>query len=92
MLVKYSAAFVVMPGGFGTLDEAFEVMTLKQTGTLRDFPVVAMGTDFWKPLRPFMQNMVATGTINATDLDMITMTDSIAEALAAIGSVTALTT
>jgi uncharacterized protein (TIGR00730 family) len=84
MLVKYSAAFVVMPGGFGTLDEAFEVMTLMQTGTLRDFPIVAMGSDFWKPLWPFMQTMVDTGTINATDLDLITLTDSVEQALAAI--------
>ena len=84
MLVKYSVAFVVMPGGFGTLDEAFEVMTLMQTGTLRDFPVVAMGSEFWKPLRPFMQNMVDAGTINASDLDLITMTDSVEEALEVI--------
>jgi hypothetical protein len=46
MLVKYSTAFVVMPGGFGTLDEAFEVITLMQTGKLRSFPLVAMGGDF----------------------------------------------
>lgn len=85
MLVKYSTAFVVMPGGFGTLDEAFEVMTLMQTGTLRDFPIVAMGTDFWKPLWPFMETMLDTGTINSTDFDLITTTDSVEEALAAIG-------
>lgn len=81
MLVKYSTAFVVMPGGFGTLDEAFEVMTMMQTGTLHDFPVVAMGTDFWEPLFPFLRQMVKTGTIESDDLKLITPTDSVAEAV-----------
>jgi uncharacterized protein (TIGR00730 family) len=53
MLVKYSSAFVVMPGGFGTLDEAFEVMTLVQTGKLDRFPIVGMGGDFWQHLGSF---------------------------------------
>ena len=55
MLVKYSTAFVVMPGGFGTLDEAFEVITLAQTGKLERFPVVGMVRDFWDHLRRFMK-------------------------------------
>ena len=56
MLVKYSSAFVVMPGGFGTLDEAFEIITLMQTGKLESFPVVALGGDFWKNLGAFVQD------------------------------------
>ena len=54
MLLKYSCAFVVMPGGFGTLDEIFETMTLMQTGKINPFPVIIMGTDFWTPLRSFI--------------------------------------
>ena len=59
MLVKYSYAFVVLPGGFGTLDEVFETATLVQTGKIRDFPIVLMGRDFWEPLVEFMQRLVA---------------------------------
>ncbi len=84
MLVKYSSAFVVMPGGFGTLDEAFEVMTLMQTDTLHDFPLVAMGGSFWDELKPFMNTMVNEGTISSGDLDLITLADSADAAVAAI--------
>ena len=55
MLVKYSYAFIALPGGFGTLDELFEIATLIQTGKIRDFPVVLMGTDFWEPLLDFLR-------------------------------------
>jgi uncharacterized protein (TIGR00730 family) len=72
MLVKYSSAFVVMPGGFGTLDEAFEVMTLVQTGKLDRFPIVGMGGDFWVQLRRFAQDtMLNEGVISPEDLDLI---------------------
>ena len=82
MLVKYSSAFVVMPGGFGTLDEAFEVITLMQTGKLESFPVVALGGDFWKNLGVFVQNtMLAEGTIGAKDLGLIKLADTVEEAI-----------
>lgn len=85
MLVKYSCAFVVMPGGFGTLDEAFEVMTLIQTGKLRSFPVVAMGGRFWQELRSFfLDTMVPEGTIDLADLEMLSLTDDVDEAVALI--------
>ncbi|MGE3171205.1 MAG: TIGR00730 family Rossman fold protein [Planctomycetota bacterium] len=85
MLVKYSYAFVILPGGFGTMDELFEVATLIQTGKVEDFPVVLMGTGFWKPLLVFLEEMmVGHGTIAATDLDRLLLTDDVAAAVAHI--------
>ena len=82
MLVKYSQAFVVMPGGFGTLDEIFETLTLMQTSKIESFPVVAMGGKFWSALRGFLRDtLVAEGTINASDLDLIQLTDSVDRAV-----------
>ena len=82
MLVKYSSAFVVMPGGFGTLDEAFEVGTLIQTGKLERFPIVALGGDFWTPLRRFIrETMLAHGVIDIDDLRFIHPAQSVAEAM-----------
>ena len=83
MLVKYSHAFVVLPGGFGTMDELFEAATLIQTGKIEGFPLVLMGVDYWQPLLAFLRDsMVAHGTIDATDLDRIFVTDDVAEAVA----------
>jgi uncharacterized protein (TIGR00730 family) len=77
MLVKYSYAFVVMPGGFGTLDELFEAVTLIQTGKIRDFPVVLVGTDYWQPLIDFLrERMVAERTISPEDVGLLICTDS----------------
>lgn len=85
MLVKYSCAFVVMPGGFGTLDEAFEVMTLIQTHKLGNFPVVAMGGQFWQSLRGFLlDTLVAEGTVDIGELDMLSLVDDVDEAVAII--------
>jgi uncharacterized protein (TIGR00730 family) len=82
VLVKYSYAFVVLPGGFGTLDEAFEAATLVQTGKIADFPVVFIGTQFWEPLRSFIEGrMIAEGTISPPDLERLMFTDSIDEAI-----------
>lgn len=82
MLVKYSYAFIILPGGFGTMDEAFETATLIQTGKISDFPVVFMGRDYWEPLFNFMhQTLVTEGTIDAKDLDYFLLTDSPEEAL-----------
>ena len=68
LLVKYSYAFVVMPGGAGTLDELFEAATLIQTGKIKNFPIVIMGTDYWKELIGFINKMEQHGMIAAADL------------------------
>jgi uncharacterized protein (TIGR00730 family) len=82
MLIKYSCAFVVMPGGFGTMDELFETLTLIQTAKIEKFPVILMGTEFWKHLRHFVQkSLVAEKTISAHDLDLIRSTDDMDEAI-----------
>ena len=85
MLVKYSRAFVVMPGGLGTLDEAFETLTLVQCHKLERFPIVAMGSDFWGSMRNFIRGtLVPEGTISAEDLELLHVTDSPEEAIAYI--------
>jgi uncharacterized protein (TIGR00730 family) len=82
MLVKYSRAFVVMPGGFGTLDEIFETATLIQTGKMSSFPIIALGSDYWEHLRTFIrQTMVEEATISPEDIDLVTLTDSPEEAI-----------
>ena len=82
MLVKYSSAFVVLPGGFGTLDEAFEVMTLIQTRKLESFPVVALGGAYWEQLADFLKNtLVREGTISSSELELIKLAESPAEAV-----------
>ena len=81
MLVKYSYAFVVMPGGLGTMDELFEALTLIQTAKIKNFPVVLMSTEFYRPLMGFLAKMVAGGTISSTDLDLLLLTDSVEQAM-----------
>ncbi|MBL8863579.1 MAG: TIGR00730 family Rossman fold protein [Planctomycetes bacterium] len=84
MLVKYSYAFVVMPGGFGTLDELFESATLIQTGKVHDFPLVLMGREYWSGLLDQLQHMAQAGTIDPCDLELVTVTDSPDEAMAVL--------
>jgi hypothetical protein len=85
MLVKYSCAFVVCPGGFGTLDEVFETLTLMQTEKIEGFPVITLGSAFWEPMFEFFEKrMVAEGTISPGDLDLIHITDSVDDAVAHI--------
>jgi uncharacterized protein (TIGR00730 family) len=81
MLAKYSYGFVALPGGFGTLDELFGILTLIQTQKMRDFPVVLMGKAFWEPLRELIEErLVETRTINPEDTKTIYFTDSPSEA------------
>jgi hypothetical protein len=82
LLIKYSYGFIIMPGGFGTLDEMFEALTLIQTKKIRNFPIVVMGSEFWGEMRKFIDAMLAGGTISPEDLDLIKWTDSIDEAMA----------
>ena len=85
MLVKYSYAFIALPGGFGTLDELFEVATLVQTGKIRDYPIVLMGAAYWSPLLAQLRDvMVAEGAVDAEDVAAITVTDSPEEAVALV--------
>jgi uncharacterized protein (TIGR00730 family) len=85
MLIKYSYAFLVMPGGYGTMDEIFDTTTLIQTGKIADFPVVIMGVDYWQPLLDFMrERMLPEGTISAEDLDRLIVTDAPEEATARV--------
>jgi uncharacterized protein (TIGR00730 family) len=84
LLVKYSYAFVVMPGGAGTLDELWEALTLIQTAKIKNFPVVIMGTDYWNELIDFMNKMAQHHMIADADLHLIYATDSVDEAIAHI--------
>ncbi|WP_327034086.1 TIGR00730 family Rossman fold protein [Micromonospora ureilytica] len=82
MFVKYAQAFVVLPGGFGTMDELFEALTLVQTGKVTRFPVVLMGVAYWQGLLDWLRDtMAATGKIGPVDLDLICLTDDVNEAV-----------
>jgi hypothetical protein len=77
MFVKYAEAFVIFPGGFGTLDELFEALTLIQTDKVRDFPVILVGTEYWRGLLDWIQNtLLAEGKISPDDLKLMVVTDS----------------
>jgi uncharacterized protein (TIGR00730 family) len=80
MFVRYASGFVVFPGGFGTFDELFESLTLIQTGKVRNFPVILVGTDYWCDLIEWLRDRVlAEGKISPGDLDLLTVTDDPAE-------------
>jgi uncharacterized protein (TIGR00730 family) len=86
MFVKYSQGFVVMPGGFGTLDELFEALTLVQTRKVTSFPIVLLGTAYWGGLLDWLTTTALdAGTINDRDLALVTVTDDVGEAVAAMG-------
>lgn len=81
LLIKYSYAFVIVPGGFGTLDELFEAVTLIQTGKIKDFPVIIFGREFHQELLAYLEKMRQLKTISETDLQLFLVTDSIDEAV-----------
>jgi len=83
MFVKYAQGFVVLPGGLGTFDELFEALTLAQTQKITSFPVVLLGTTYWRGLLDWLRDtVVAEGKIGAGDLDMLTLTDDVDQAVA----------
>jgi uncharacterized protein (TIGR00730 family) len=85
MLVKYSTAFVCMPGGFGTMDEVFETATLIQTGKILGFPVILMGSDYWAPLLRFVnETMVREGTLSAAESQLLSVSDDPATVVAQV--------
>ena len=86
LLFKYSYAFVILPGGFGTMDEFFEALTLIQTGKIRNFPLIVMGSQHWGKLQELLDEMLRAGTISASDLRFLYHTDSVDEASAYIES------
>jgi uncharacterized protein (TIGR00730 family) len=76
MFVRYASGFVAFPGGFGTLDETFEALTLIQTGKVRHFPVVLVGTDYWRGLIDWIrERLLSEGKISPQDLDLLSVTD-----------------
>ena len=81
LLVKYSYAFIIMPGGFGTMDEFFETLTLVQTKTITNFPIVLYGKVYYQPLMDYMTLMAEKGTINPEDLHLLLLTDDFDEAI-----------
>lgn len=87
MFVRYSGAFVVLPGGYGTLDELFEALTLIQTKKIRFFPVVLVGTEYWSGLVGWLrETMLAAGNIGADDVSLLRVTDSVDEVVAICAS------
>ncbi len=81
MFVKYSNGFVIFPGGFGTMDELFEALTLVQTQKIRRFPIILMGTDYWRGLVDWIEStLLEAGAVSPEDLNLLMMTDSIEEA------------
>ena len=85
MFVKYAQGFVVMPGGFGTLDELFEALTLVQTEKVTSFPILLVGSGYWSGLVDWVrETMLAAGTISAGDLDMFRVTDDVGDVVATL--------
>ena len=81
MLIKYSYAFIIMAGGFGTMDEQFEPLTLVQTKTITGFPIVLFGKEYYQPLMEVMDTMMEKGTISREDMNLVLLTDDVGEAM-----------
>jgi uncharacterized protein (TIGR00730 family) len=91
MFVKYAQAFVILPGGFGTLDELFEALVLVQTRKVNEFPVVLLGSGYWSGLLGWLREVVLTeGMVSPPDLDLISVTDDVDEAVAIVEKADAL--
>jgi uncharacterized protein (TIGR00730 family) len=80
LMVKYSYAFIIMPGGFGTMDEFFEILTLVQTRTIQNFPIVLYGREYYKPLMELIDDMVKQGTVSPDDMKLLLITDDFDDA------------
>ena len=82
MFVRYARGFIVLPGGFGTLDELFEAMTLVQTGKIRKFPIVLVGSEFWSPLLDWIrESLQSRGLVGPNDLDLVKLVDTAEDAV-----------
>lgn len=81
VLAKYSYAFIIMPGGFGTMDELFETLTLVQTKTITQFPIVIYGKEYYRELLEYLEHMAEQETISRDDLKLVLLTDSVIEAM-----------
>ena len=81
LLVKYSYAFIIMPGGFGTMDEFYETLTLVQTKSISQFPIVLFGKEYYRPLIENIEWMVKQGTVAKEDMNLVLLTDSVDEAM-----------
>ena len=81
LMVKYSYGFIIMPGGFGTMDEFFETLTLAQTKVINDFPIVVMGKQYYEPLNQWIEKMIEQGTISEQDKQFMLFTDDENEAI-----------
>ena len=81
LLIKYSYAFIIMPGGFGTMDEFFDTLTLAQTKSINDFPLVLFGKEYYQPLMGVIDTMINKGTISEADKKLVLLTDDIDEAM-----------
>ena len=86
MLVKYSYGFIIMPGGFGTMDELFETLTLIQTKVINNFPMVLFGTEYYRPMLEAIDTMIQRGTISEEDKKLFLLTDDVDEAMQFIQS------
>ena len=81
LLVKYSYAFIIMPGGFGTMDEFFDTITLAQTKSITNFPLVLYGKEYYQPLMNVIDSMIVTGTVSESDKKLVLLTDDMDEAM-----------
>jgi uncharacterized protein (TIGR00730 family) len=81
LLLKYSFAFIALPGGVGTIDELFEAFTLIQTRKIERFPMILIGASYWRPLTDLLTRMAADGAIDAADLQLLFVTDSVEDAI-----------
>ena len=84
LLVKYSYAFIIMPGGFGTMDELFETLTLVQTQTITRFPIVLFGKEYYQPMMDMVDAMIQEGTVSKEDINLVYLTDSVEDAISYI--------